>query len=205
VPWPEETEGIDPAKLGLPPYHVDNATTREWRAKYVAAIGKLDQELGLVYDTVREVLGEDAFFLHTSDHGAQWPFGKWTLYDDGIRSPLIVWGPGLMVPQSAGTTNDESVLCALDLNRSLFTLTKTPLPEGVSLDGGDPQLYDLASDPAESKNLAITQPEIAARLREAVFAWNATLPKDASDRTFKPGPMPEAPKGGKGKGKDKAK
>jgi uncharacterized sulfatase len=99
VPWPDETEGIDPAKLVLPPYHVDNATTRAWRAKYVAAIEKLDTELGLVYDTVREVLGEDTFFLHTSDHGAQWPFGKWTLYDDGIRTPLLVSWPGRIAPK----------------------------------------------------------------------------------------------------------
>lgn len=94
VPWPEETEGIDPAKLVLPPYHVDNPTTRAWRAKYVAAIAELDRELGLVYDTVRGVLGEDTFFLHTSDHGAQWPFGKWTLYEDGVRTPLLVSWPG---------------------------------------------------------------------------------------------------------------
>lgn len=98
VPWPENTEGIDPATLVVPPHHVDNAATREWRAKYVAAIGELDRELGLVHDTVREVLGEDTFFLHTSDHGAQWPNGKWTLYDDGIRTPLIVSWPGRIAP-----------------------------------------------------------------------------------------------------------
>ncbi len=99
VPWPTESDGIDPATLIVPPNHVDNATTRTWRANYVAAIRNMDRELGLVYDTVREVLGEDTFFLHTSDHGAQWPFGKWTLYDDGIRTPMIVSWPGRIAPK----------------------------------------------------------------------------------------------------------
>src|SRR5690606_19481383 len=45
VPWPEETEGIDPATLAVPPHHVDTPVTRQWRAKYVAAIKKMDDEL----------------------------------------------------------------------------------------------------------------------------------------------------------------
>ncbi|MBL9152161.1 MAG: sulfatase-like hydrolase/transferase [Verrucomicrobiales bacterium] len=98
VPWPEAKDGIDPAALTVPPNHVDSPSTREWRARYVAAIGEMDRELGLVHDTARQVLGEDTFFLHTSDHGAQWPFGKWTLYDDGTRTPMIVSWPGRIAP-----------------------------------------------------------------------------------------------------------
>ncbi|MFK5924731.1 MAG: sulfatase-like hydrolase/transferase [Verrucomicrobiota bacterium] len=94
VPWPEDIGKIDPAKLKIPPNHVRNPTTRKWRARYTAAIHKMDHELGEVYDLAREKLGNDTFFLHTSDHGAQWPFGKWNLYDDGIRTPMIVSWPG---------------------------------------------------------------------------------------------------------------
>ncbi len=90
VPWPEKTGHIDPSELRIPLNHVDNPTTRQWRAKYVAAIHKMDTELGQVYDLARDRLGGETLFIHTSDHGAQWPFGKWNLYDDGIRTPLIV-------------------------------------------------------------------------------------------------------------------
>jgi len=94
VPWPENFRAIDPASLVVPPNHVDTPTSRQWRAKYMAAIHTMDNELGQVYDAAREVLGDDVFFLHTSDHGAQWPFGKWNLYEDGIRTPMIVSWPG---------------------------------------------------------------------------------------------------------------
>ncbi|MBN70642.1 MAG: hypothetical protein CME32_15345 [Gimesia sp.] len=98
VPWPEEIGDIDPAALQVPPHHVDTPVTREWRAKYMAAIQTMDRELGQVYDVARQKLGDDVFFLHTSDHGAQWPFGKWNLYDEGIRTPLIVSWPGKIKP-----------------------------------------------------------------------------------------------------------
>ncbi|QDT84166.1 sulfatase-like hydrolase/transferase [Gimesia chilikensis] len=98
VPWPEEIGDIDPAALQVPPHHVDTPVTREWRAKYMAAIQTMDRELGQVYDVARQKLGDDVFFLHTSDHGAQWPFGKWNLYDEGIRTPLIVSWPGQIKP-----------------------------------------------------------------------------------------------------------
>ncbi|MFO0977808.1 MAG: sulfatase-like hydrolase/transferase [Planctomycetaceae bacterium] len=90
VPWPAESEAVRPEGLVVPPHHVDSPGSRQWRARYIAAIQRMDTDLGKVYDAAKEVLGDDTFFLQTSDHGAQWPFGKWTLYDDGIRTPMLV-------------------------------------------------------------------------------------------------------------------
>lgn len=106
VPWPAEIGDIDPARLKIPPHHVANPVTRRWRARYVAAVRKMDDELGQVYDLARQKLGADTFFLHTSDHGAQWPFAKWNLYDEGIRTPLIVSWPGRI---AAGSRTDAMV------------------------------------------------------------------------------------------------
>ncbi|MEX1049281.1 MAG: hypothetical protein WED15_07115 [Akkermansiaceae bacterium] len=72
----------------------------------------------------------------------------------------------------------------------------------VNLDGSDAQLYDLVADAGETKNLVAEHPEIAAQLKDAVFAWNASMPADASDPAFLPGPAPavgEAKEKGKGK------
>ena len=86
----------DSASLILPAGSVDTPATRKWRARYAAAVTKADDELGAIYDTAREALGANTLFLFSSDHGAQWPFAKWNLYDAGIRVPLIISWPGMV-------------------------------------------------------------------------------------------------------------
>ncbi len=98
VPWPTENEGFDPATLTVPPSHIDTPRTREARAKYYAAVARMDAELGAAFDASNEVLGANTLFLHTADHGAQWPFSKWSCYDAGIRTPLLAVWPGRIAP-----------------------------------------------------------------------------------------------------------
>lgn len=47
----------------------------------------------------------------------------------------------------------------------------------VMADGSEAQLYDLAADRAESRNVAAERPEVTERLRKAVLDWAAILPK----------------------------
>jgi N-sulfoglucosamine sulfohydrolase len=93
VPWPKvEPDGEVESKLQLPPTHVDTPETRRWRRRYYAAVEKMDADLGQIYDAAYKDLGENTLFIHFSDHGAQWPLGKWNLYDAGVRVPFFaVW------------------------------------------------------------------------------------------------------------------
>jgi uncharacterized sulfatase len=110
VPWPRET-GYDPAKLTLPPKLVDTAETRIGRARYSQAVADADRDLGLILDAADKHLGRDTLFLFTSDHGSQFPFGKWNCYDTGIRTPLIVAWPGHIKPGS----KSEAMVSWIDL------------------------------------------------------------------------------------------
>lgn len=60
----------------------------------------------------------------------------------------------------------------------------------VDEDGTGAQLYNLAKDEIESKNLATAYPAITQRLKQAVLAWNQTLPakklKEAELSTTRP-------------------
>lgn len=127
VPWPESTEGYDPASLSLPPKTVDTPLTRDARARYYAAVSKLDKEVGDTLDTVDKVLGPDTFVLFSSDHGAQWPFGKWNLYDTGTRVPTIVrWGkhvrPG---------TRTSAMVSWVDILPTLVDVAGGKAPAGI--------------------------------------------------------------------------
>src|SRR5262249_3292003 len=97
VPWSEEAT-YDPAKIEVPPNHLATRETRAMRARYYTDIPKADDLLGEIMALVRDALGDDVVFIYTADHGGQWPFGKWNLYDVGIRIPLIVSYPGVVKP-----------------------------------------------------------------------------------------------------------
>lgn len=96
VPWPARSEGYATNGLAVPPTHVPTDETQHARALYYSAVARLDEELGRVYDTARATLGTNVLFVHTSDHGAQFPFGKWNCYDAGIRVSLLVSWPGVV-------------------------------------------------------------------------------------------------------------
>lgn len=96
VPWPEKDLGYDGASLSLPAGSIDTPKTREWRAKYAAAVTKADDDLGVLLTA----FGSEGITLFSADHGAQWPFGKWNCYESGVSVPLIVSWPGVVKPGS---------------------------------------------------------------------------------------------------------
>lgn len=100
VPWPDN-HGYDPAKIEIPTTHVDTPETRQFRTRYYTAVTRADALLGEIYDLAGQQLGDNPLFIYTSDHGAQWPFGKWNLYDAGIRVPMLAVWPGVVQPRSS--------------------------------------------------------------------------------------------------------
>ena len=117
----------DPAAVKIPPTHVDTAVTREERASYLTDVTKADTLLGEVRALVREKLSADTLFIYTADHGGAWPFGKWTLYDAGIRVPLIMAWPARLKP---GIVSDAMV-CWPDLLPTFIELAGGTVPAGI--------------------------------------------------------------------------
>jgi arylsulfatase A-like enzyme len=127
VPWPD-LDGYDPAKLTLPPTHTDTPQTREFRARYYTDVTKADMQLGELRALVRTHLDPArTLFLYTSDHGAQWPFAKWNLYDAGIRVPLIAAWPGVIRPGM----RTAAMVQWIDLLPTLIAAAGGPAPAGI--------------------------------------------------------------------------
>jgi N-sulfoglucosamine sulfohydrolase len=125
VPWPKESA----IKVeSLPPTQVDTPETRSARARYLAAVANADRDLGLVRSAAAKALGENVLFAFTSDHGSQFPFGKWNLTDAGVRTPLIVCWPGRIKP---GTATDAMVGW-IDLLPTLVAATGGDAPKEIS-------------------------------------------------------------------------
>lgn len=117
------------------------------RALYHGVLETMDEQLGKLFDHVRDTpaLRERTLILFCSDNGPEPGAGssgdlrgtKGSLYEGGIRSPLIAWGPGLIPAEQAGKTNDTSVFAAFDLTVSLLKLSGSMPPERTEFDGED--------------------------------------------------------------------
>lgn len=123
-----------------------------YRQKYFAVIDEMDRQLGRLFRKVDELgLGEETLLVLASDNGpTAWkryydegfdPPGKtnglrgrkWSLYEGGIREPLIVRWTG-KVP--SGRTNSATVVNSVDLLPTFCSLADLPVPD-ASLDGVD--------------------------------------------------------------------
>jgi arylsulfatase A-like enzyme len=99
--------GYDPKQITLPPYLLDTPATRRARCNYYTDVTHMDEQVGDVRASLdRHGYAASTLFLFTADQGAQWPFAKWSLYDAGIRAPLIAHWPGHVQP---GTRTDAMV------------------------------------------------------------------------------------------------
>ncbi len=94
-------DSYDTQNLKVPPYLIDVATTRKQLTKYYAEITFLDQQVGNVLDILKNTGKEDnTVVIFTSEQGAQFPFAKWTCYENGLKTDFIVRWPGKIKPNT---------------------------------------------------------------------------------------------------------
>ena len=126
VPWRPEMI-YDPEKVRLPEFLIDTKETREHWARYLSDVTGLDAEVGEIMAIAKEQFGDNYIFVHSSDHGAQWPFGKWNLYENGINVPLIVSWPGNIAPGS----RTDAMISWVDILPTLIDVAGGELPQGL--------------------------------------------------------------------------
>ena len=223
---------------------------------YAAMLKSLDEGVGRVLDHLRARGLEDrTIVVFTSDNGGQMNVdpparpggpptrnaplrsGKGSLYEGGVRVPLMVRWPGV-TPR--GAVSDAPVLLA-DLFPTLLRAAGLPVPDGIDgsdlsallrdpaarlgrdalyfhyphyyetttpvgairagdwklleyFEDGRVELYDLAADPGEKRNLAAAEPARAAELRTRLARWRAEV--GAKMPTVNPTPRPAKKSGG---------
>jgi len=101
-PWKEgDASAYDQASLKIKPYQVDTPAQRKAMASYYAEVTDFDRETGEVMQAVDRVGDpQNTIFIATSEQGPQFPHGKWTCYDTGLRTALIIRWPAKVKPGS---------------------------------------------------------------------------------------------------------
>ncbi len=129
-----------------PPYQEYGvAKEKGKRALYLAVLEAMDRQMKTLFDVVRNdgELRDQTLILICSDNGPELGAGqagnlkgyKTHLYEGGIRSSLVVWGPGFMSGKAVGTRNRHSVFSAIDLPPSIAAFVQRAQPDETRYDG----------------------------------------------------------------------
>lgn len=102
APWTVgDPSEFNPDKLKLPAHWVDTKITRNDFCRYLAEVRRLDNQVGDLMNLLRET-GQDknTIVIFLGEQGPQFPGGKWTVWDNGVKSSMIVKWPGKIKPSS---------------------------------------------------------------------------------------------------------
>jgi N-sulfoglucosamine sulfohydrolase len=117
-----------PAQVVVPPYLADTPETRQDLALYYDEIARMDGQIGrFVAELERRGLRDNTLVVFLSDNGAPFPRAKGTVYDAGVRTPLIFSWPAGIPP---GTTYD-GLVSVVDLAPTFLDLAGLAPPASM--------------------------------------------------------------------------
>ncbi|ARN57449.1 sulfatase [Sedimentisphaera salicampi] len=102
TPWNKgDPSQYDAEDLKLRSYIPDTPVVRESLTKYLAEVTYFDKQVGQILDLLdKHNLSENTMVMVVSEQGNALPFAKWTCYEDGLGSIMIVRWPGKVKPGS---------------------------------------------------------------------------------------------------------
>lgn len=132
---PNQFSGTNhPDSIPLPPYLVDEDGTRLDMAKYYDEISRFDHYIGEVErELEKQGVLDNTIIIIMSDNGRPFPRAKTWVYDDGMKTPLVVkWPNGIKKEGSVCT----SLVSSIDLAPTIMDVCGVKIPDsfqGVSI------------------------------------------------------------------------
>jgi arylsulfatase A-like enzyme len=115
--------------LELPPQVADTPANREHVAALRGSIQSLDRAMGKILRGLAQTgLDRRTLVVFTVDHGVELPRCKWTLYDGGLATALLMQGPPELI-RPGGVC--PWLVSNVDLLPSLLQLAGLPPAEGL--------------------------------------------------------------------------
>jgi arylsulfatase A-like enzyme len=124
VPTPHPIAAAD---VTLPVYYPDDEVIRSDWALYLNSAMNTDLELGRILKQLEDAGElEKTIIFFLTDHGVSHARGKQFMYEEGMRIPLVVWGPGI----EPGQVRPDLVL-QIDLAATSLALAGIEIPAGM--------------------------------------------------------------------------
>jgi arylsulfatase A-like enzyme len=143
IPTPRPIAAAD---VTLPVYYPDDALIRQDWAFYLNSVMNTDLEVGRILRQLEDAGElERTFVFFLTDHGVSHVRGKQFMYEEGMRIPLIMRGPGI----EAGQVRPDLVL-QIDLAATSLALAGIGIPtsmQGIDLlaDNYQPRKYIVSA------------------------------------------------------------
>ena len=121
--------GVTPVRytadeLQVPAWLPDSPITQRELAQYYQSVSRVDQGVGRLMAILDEAgHADDTLVIYLSDHGAAFAGAKTTVYEPGLRSPLIVRKP----KGKAGVIN-SAMISWVDITPTCLEWAGVPLP-----------------------------------------------------------------------------
>lgn len=123
-PFHEDAEHpVSVDQVNLPPIYPDIPLLRADWALYLESVQLLDKEVGKVIDKLKEAgVYDNTVVFFFGDHGRPHLFDKQFVYEGGLRTPLMIAGPGI------DTTQVNDLVSGIDLAVATLRLARAPVP-----------------------------------------------------------------------------
>ena len=111
TPWDKgDASRYPPEQVVLPPSIADTEVVRESFSRYLAEVTYFDGQVGQILALLdKHELADNTVVMVLSEQGNAFPFAKWTCYDNGLQSAMVVRWPGNVIPAATSDAMVEYV------------------------------------------------------------------------------------------------
>ncbi|QGY45630.1 sulfatase-like hydrolase/transferase [Maribellus comscasis] len=141
--YPAPNRSYTSNEVEIPECLPDLPDVRTNLVPYYEALHRGDECLGSILKALEESgEADNTIIVFLSDNGMATPAAKNTLYQHGVRTPVIIKLPGKI---KTGVVDEKSVVCAIDLLPTILEALQLPAIKGIE----GYSVYDVATGKKE--------------------------------------------------------